>query len=279
MFRHILVPLDGSLRAERAIPVATRLARASGGMLILLRAVKAAPEFGSETSTGSQLFQTAIQSELTEALNYLTEIASSSQLSGLPLTVLAPQGSVIATIQEVIHTYQVDLLVCCEQSLAGAQQFLGSFAEQLGQHLTIPFLLLPEQDHTLAEWQGPLTCLVAFAGAQPESCLIQPAVSLLASQTERETGHLHFAPLRSVAANSTAICSDQQGTAPASEPARRSAVLLKEARTEQQVERGSQHLQNEIIVLGMPLRDGDQEALLDLCAYPRLFVPSLVESK
>lgn len=37
MFRHILVPLDGSLRAELALPVAVRLARAAGGSLTLMR--------------------------------------------------------------------------------------------------------------------------------------------------------------------------------------------------------------------------------------------------
>lgn len=35
MFRHILVPLDGSLRAELALPVAVRLARTAGGSLTL----------------------------------------------------------------------------------------------------------------------------------------------------------------------------------------------------------------------------------------------------
>ena len=37
MFERILVPLDGSARAERAIPVAARLTRASGGVVVLLR--------------------------------------------------------------------------------------------------------------------------------------------------------------------------------------------------------------------------------------------------
>ena len=36
MNKKILVPLDGSRLAERAVPCATRLARASGGSLILL---------------------------------------------------------------------------------------------------------------------------------------------------------------------------------------------------------------------------------------------------
>jgi nucleotide-binding universal stress UspA family protein len=36
MFKRILVPLDGSPRAEHALPVAARLARASGGTVVLL---------------------------------------------------------------------------------------------------------------------------------------------------------------------------------------------------------------------------------------------------
>lgn len=39
MFGHVLVPLDGSTRAECAIPVAARIARASAGEVILLRGV------------------------------------------------------------------------------------------------------------------------------------------------------------------------------------------------------------------------------------------------
>ena len=39
MFQHIVVPLDGSPRAERALPVAARIARASGGSILLLQVV------------------------------------------------------------------------------------------------------------------------------------------------------------------------------------------------------------------------------------------------
>lgn len=45
MFKRILVPLDGSGRAEQALPVAARLARASSGsLLVLVRVVSTAPE-------------------------------------------------------------------------------------------------------------------------------------------------------------------------------------------------------------------------------------------
>ena len=46
MFKRILVPLDGSNRAERAIPVAARIARALGGSVILLQVTTTPVEYG-----------------------------------------------------------------------------------------------------------------------------------------------------------------------------------------------------------------------------------------
>ena len=37
MYKRILVPLDGSTRAESAVPIAARIAQASGGSVILLQ--------------------------------------------------------------------------------------------------------------------------------------------------------------------------------------------------------------------------------------------------
>ena len=45
MLNRILVPLDGSHRAERAIPVAARLAHATGGSIILTQVVSTSIEF------------------------------------------------------------------------------------------------------------------------------------------------------------------------------------------------------------------------------------------
>lgn len=282
MFRHILIPLDGSLRAERAIPVAARIAHACEGMLILQRTVSAAPEENEEISTGSPLFQTAIQSELAEFRQYLTGIASASQLAGLPVIVSTAQGSVMATIQETIQRYQADLLVCCEQrEPQGSHRFLGSFAEHLSQHLSIPLLLLPEQEplhHTWAEWNDPITCLVAFAGSQPEPFLIQPAASLLAALSEHEPGHLHCVSLREAASLSVWTHLDQHIAAPAGQQrsSGRRAVLLQEAQRDAKSGGRKAPGQNAVCILGMPLQDGDDDALREMCRYPRLLVPSPV---
>jgi len=46
MFRHILVPLDGSSLAEQALPLAARLAKVSGGTITLLRVTSLGVEDG-----------------------------------------------------------------------------------------------------------------------------------------------------------------------------------------------------------------------------------------
>jgi len=43
MFKRILVPLDGSGRAEQALPIAARIARASGGSIVLVRVLGTEP--------------------------------------------------------------------------------------------------------------------------------------------------------------------------------------------------------------------------------------------
>src|SRR5215471_3977865 len=49
MFKRILVPLDGSAGAERAIPVSARIARASVGTIVFVRVVPAINEVGTYT--------------------------------------------------------------------------------------------------------------------------------------------------------------------------------------------------------------------------------------
>ena len=61
MFRRILVPLDGSARAEQALPIAARIAQASGGSVMLLHVLTATREFGPS------LGQAALQHEVIDA--------------------------------------------------------------------------------------------------------------------------------------------------------------------------------------------------------------------
>ena len=76
MYKRILVPLDGSARAERAIPVAARIARALGGSVILLRVATAPVDTGKYSSTSGYVEEEA-DTDLTGATSYLENIAGS----------------------------------------------------------------------------------------------------------------------------------------------------------------------------------------------------------
>jgi nucleotide-binding universal stress UspA family protein len=76
MFTSILVPLDGSSRAERALPVAARIARAEAGSIVLFRALPlpltSASLFGQDDSS-----EWLLEEEVAGATAYLDELKAS----------------------------------------------------------------------------------------------------------------------------------------------------------------------------------------------------------
>jgi nucleotide-binding universal stress UspA family protein len=74
MLQRILVPLDGSVRAEYALPVAARLARTTGGTLILLQVYQAMP---------SKFVLNDYTAEAASATAYLAQVAARPDLAGI----------------------------------------------------------------------------------------------------------------------------------------------------------------------------------------------------
>lgn len=66
MLQRILVPLDGSTRAEYALPVAARLVHATGGSLILLQVYQVMP---------SEFVLSNYTAEAAQATAYLAQVA------------------------------------------------------------------------------------------------------------------------------------------------------------------------------------------------------------
>lgn len=73
MFRHILVPLDGSMRAEQALPIAARLARASRGTITLFQAVTLAYEVSPYGIEAPYLAPHRIEETLAISRHYLEQ--------------------------------------------------------------------------------------------------------------------------------------------------------------------------------------------------------------
>ncbi len=197
MFRHIVVPLDGSPRAEEALPVAARLARASGGQLTLLRVVPPAIELDMHTMPLAKSAKLALEKEIARANNYLAEIASSEKLAGINIRTEALSGSAAKIILLFASLQHVDLIVMCSRGITGLKRWaLGSVAEKVARHSSTPVLVLHEVGPKLTTAHEtpthPMRLLVPLDGSALAEAALAPAVQLCAALAVPARGALHL---------------------------------------------------------------------------------------
>ena len=83
MFQHILVPLDGSRRAEQAIPIAARISRASqGSSITIIRVVEMVMNYAWQFAQTPVDYGEAFLTEHNAATAYIKKIAHSNQTFG-----------------------------------------------------------------------------------------------------------------------------------------------------------------------------------------------------
>jgi nucleotide-binding universal stress UspA family protein len=112
MFRHCLVPLDGSALAECVLPHVIAFARAFKSEVTLLR-VLAAPPPGAPVDVFDWQLQKA------GAAAYLDEIATRLQTAGLPVDTVVTEGQPAASVIDYAHHHQVDLVAMSSHGASG----------------------------------------------------------------------------------------------------------------------------------------------------------------
>ena len=195
MFRRILVPLDGSERAERALPVAARLARFSGGSVILLRVVASPIELVRQSTEPS--LQAGLDVDTARATGYLARLAASDMLSGVVTTTEVFKGIPALAIIAAARSSQADMIVICSHGYTGATRWaLGSVAEKVAFHAPIPVLVLRDGRTALLDPQPevshPIRTLVALDGSARAEEVIEPAAYLTAALAAPARGALHL---------------------------------------------------------------------------------------
>jgi nucleotide-binding universal stress UspA family protein len=155
MISHIMLPLDGSELAERAQPVAERVAMAVGADLHVVRVVEPAalivPMPVAATAQGmpppvaympqvSEEWEASIQA----AADYL---ASRRRRLTLPMGDRVKtdrlMGNVAAELLDYVSANDIDLIVMCSHGRSGLSRFaLGSIADRLLRDGTAPVLLV-----------------------------------------------------------------------------------------------------------------------------------------
>jgi nucleotide-binding universal stress UspA family protein len=150
MFKHLLVPLDGSRLAEAALPVAAAVAGRVKGTLTLVHVIERnAP---SEVHNERHLVTSA------EAEAYLAEVARLSLLAGLTVRTHVHEATVTDVARAITeHTaeFSPDLIVMTTHGRGSARRMLsGAIAQQvIGQGAT-PVLLVRPIEHLSVTSRG-----------------------------------------------------------------------------------------------------------------------------
>src|SRR3954447_24324827 len=117
MFQRLLVPLDGSPGAERAIPVAASLARQTSGSLIFLHLVAPATALQSAGARPQHkaLRTKAIERVVVDTASYLATIPPrySEDLADLPTEMEIAFGTASPMLPSTARLEHVDLIVLC----------------------------------------------------------------------------------------------------------------------------------------------------------------------
>ncbi|HEX5416314.1 MAG TPA: universal stress protein, partial [Chloroflexota bacterium] len=137
MVKEILVPLDGSKLAERALAIARDLAGALGARLTLLRVI--APNAAGEGGEAQA-----------DAETYLRDVAK--RLGGSEVTADVRSGDAAPVILAEVEQRGIDLIAMSTHGRSGIGRWIyGSVADEVVRHAPVPVVLVPATS-ALREW-------------------------------------------------------------------------------------------------------------------------------
>jgi nucleotide-binding universal stress UspA family protein len=199
MFQRIFVPLDGSARAEHAIPVAARLARSSQGTVVLGHIVHPPSEVGDYGAEPEAMAvpPTSHEKHLTGAEHYLQHVLDTygQQLTGVRVEQEVETGATVDTIFSIARLEHIDLIVICSH---GAHPLLHwvfrSIAREAVHHSPVPVLVLKEHGGLFLEAPDArrLRMLVPLDGSSLAEAALEPALQLLTALATPDSAEMHL---------------------------------------------------------------------------------------
>jgi nucleotide-binding universal stress UspA family protein len=155
MFSHLLVPLDGSLLAEAALPPALELASKFNSKISLVWVIQP-PHLIMTAANGSVYAQLLIemrnQSEQ-DAHTYLKAHQESLSQHGHVVHIQVTEGENIAdALLQVAATLKVDAIVMSTHGRGGLSRWVfGSVADKVLRYADVPVLLFRAKEEALAK--------------------------------------------------------------------------------------------------------------------------------
>lgn len=160
MLNTILLPLDGSRLADRAVPYASALARRAGRRLILVRAAQAHTLPGVDPSDAQIACTSRAEHDLEAA-------AARLRAEGVEAEAHVYYDDPVHAILDAAHRHQAGLIVMSTHGRSGLGRMVyGSVADNVLRHAEAPVLLLPPTVDQPWPQDRPLTVLVPLDGSE-----------------------------------------------------------------------------------------------------------------
>jgi nucleotide-binding universal stress UspA family protein len=147
MYKTILVPLDGSKRAEAILPQVEYLARCFEAKVIFMQVIEpylvVADPYGAVVPNVD-----SVEQQVSEVTVYLDGLCGEFRGEDIEVTKVIKHGPIVETIIDVAKREEADLIAMASHGRSGLSRvFYGSVAAGVLQRIDRPLLLVRSQDH------------------------------------------------------------------------------------------------------------------------------------
>ena len=175
----IVVPLDGSELADRAVAYAIPIARGAGGTLRLVRACMSVSPMVLDSGSAVRVAAAVHAADLHDAQVAMERWVAGVRETRLPVEGIVRCGSAADVILEEIEAAHADLVVMTTHGRGGLGRSLyGSVADEVLRRADIPILLVPTAAPEAQAGDRPRRVLVALDGSELAEASLEPAVDL-----------------------------------------------------------------------------------------------------
>ena len=147
MYQTVLMPLDGSKRAETILPHVEELARQSHAKVVFLEVLEPNAAMVTPYDMVPYIDAEALEQRKAEATTYLAGMVGEMREKGIDAKKVVEQGPIVRTILDVAERENADLIAMASHGRSGlARVFYGSVAAGVLQSADRPLLIVRAQD-------------------------------------------------------------------------------------------------------------------------------------
>ena len=143
MYKKILVPLDGSKRAEAILPHVKNLALCFKAKVIFFIVIEPVHLLEHDEIIGMSIYQEKRDQQIKETESYLASLQGQFREDGIKVQTLIGHGPVVKAILDAAKSENADLLAMASHGRSGlSRTFYGSISAGVLQRIDRPLLLI-----------------------------------------------------------------------------------------------------------------------------------------